>query len=95
MEYRSTAPTGKKPKKVRYHFSIVFFAAVIIFGVMFCRYMKNTTLEDVLTQDGEIVVPGASDAEKDEESGQEEQSQNSDNVEDDGAEDGVNPHCRV
>lgn len=91
MEYRSTAPTGKKPKKVRYHFSIVFFAAVIIFGVMFYRYMKDTTLEDVLTQDGEIVVSGASDAEKDEESGQEEQSQNSDNVEDDGAEDGVNP----
>lgn len=91
MEYRSTAPTGKKPKKVRYHFSIVFFAAVIIFGVMFYRYMKDTTLEDVLTQDGEIVVPGASDAEKDEESGQEEQSQNSDNVEDDGAKDGVNP----
>ena len=91
MEYRSTAPTGKKPKKVRYHFSIVFFAAVIIFGVMFYRYMKDTTLEDVLTQDKEIVVPGASDAEKDEDSDQEEQSQNSDNVEDDGAKDGVNP----
>lgn len=42
---------SKKPKRVRYHFSIVFFAAVFIFGFMFYNYFMDTTLEDVLSQD--------------------------------------------
>ncbi len=40
--------TRKKPKKVRYHFSLVFFATVIIFGFMFYKYFTSHTLEDVL-----------------------------------------------
>lgn len=51
--------TSKKPRKVRYHFSLVFFAGVLIFGLMFWRYMKTTTLEDVLSKDRNIVVPAA------------------------------------
>ena len=51
-DYRS----GKK-KKVRYHFSLVFFAAVLIFGFMFFRYMKTTTLEEVLSEDRDITMP--------------------------------------
>ena len=53
--YRAT----KKPRKIRYHFSLVFFVGVLIFGLMFWRYMKTTTLEDVLTQDRNIIVPAA------------------------------------
>lgn len=56
--YRS----GRKPKKVRYHFSLVFFAGVIIFGIMFFKYMKTTTLEDVLSKDRNIVVPASAGA---------------------------------
>ncbi len=48
--------TGKQ-KKVRYHFSIVFFASVIIFGLMFFKYYKTTTLEDVLSEDRNITIP--------------------------------------
>ena len=54
-DYRS----GKK-KKVRYHFSLVFFAAVLIFGFMFFRYMKTTTLEEVLSEDRDITLPALS-----------------------------------
>ncbi len=42
--------TRKKPKRVKYHFSIVFFAAVVIFGAMFYKHYTSTTLEDVLAQ---------------------------------------------
>ncbi len=51
--------SGKK-KKVRYHFSLVFFAAVLIFGFMFFRYMKTTTLEEVLSEDRNITLPALS-----------------------------------
>ncbi len=54
-DYRS----GKK-KKVRYHFSLVFFVAVLIFGFMFFRYMKTTTLEEVLSEDRDITLPALS-----------------------------------
>lgn len=53
--------TSKKPKRVRYHFSLVFFAAVLIFGFFFYKYMKNSTLEDVLSEDRNIYVPAMSD----------------------------------
>lgn len=49
-----------KQKKVRYHFSLVFFAAVLIFGFMFFRYMKTTTLEEVLSEDRNITLPALS-----------------------------------
>lgn len=55
-EYR----TGKKPKKVRYHFGLVLLAGMLIFGYSFWQYMKNTTLEDVLSQDRQIIVPAIS-----------------------------------
>ncbi len=42
---------NRKPSRVRYHFSLVFFAAVFIFGFMFYKYMTETTLEDVLSND--------------------------------------------
>ena len=42
----------KKPRRVRYHFSLVFFAAVFIFGFMFYKYMTETKLEDVLANEG-------------------------------------------
>ncbi len=64
---------GKKPKKVRYHFSIVFLAAVVVFGVMFYRYMKSTTLEDVLSQEMDIVVPANSDKNNEQASSEDEQ----------------------
>ncbi len=51
---------SRKQKKVRYHFSLVFFAAVLIFGFIFFRYMKTTTLEDVLSQDRDITLPALS-----------------------------------
>ncbi len=51
----------RKPRRVRYHFSLVFFAAVFIFGFMFYKYMTETTLEDVLSKEGNIVVPSVSD----------------------------------
>lgn len=50
---------SRKPKRVRYHFSIVFFAAVFIFGYMFYKYFTATTLEDVLSQ-GTAVDPDTS-----------------------------------
>lgn len=46
----------KKKLRVRYHFSLVFFATVLIFGLMFYKYIKTTTLEDVLSQDRTITV---------------------------------------
>lgn len=49
-----------KHKKVRYHFSLVFFAAVLIFGFMFLKYMKTTTLEEVLSEDRNITLPALS-----------------------------------
>ena len=64
---------GKKPRKVRYHFSIVFFAAVVIFGVVFYRYMKSTTLEDVLSQTQDIVVPANSGNDSTEAAGEDSQ----------------------
>lgn len=50
---------SRRPKRVRYHFSIVFFAAVFIFGYMFYKYFTATTLEDVLSQ-GTAVDPDTS-----------------------------------
>ncbi|MCD7822856.1 MAG: GDSL-type esterase/lipase family protein [Oscillospiraceae bacterium] len=47
----------KKPIKVRYNFGIVLLGVIIIFGLVFYRYMKNTTLEEVLSEDREIYVP--------------------------------------
>ncbi len=47
----------KKPIKIRYNFGIVLLGVVIIFGVVFYRYMKSTTLEEVLSEDREIYVP--------------------------------------
>lgn len=46
---------NKKPRRVRYHFSLVFFAAVLIFGFMFYKYMSETALENVLSKDSVIV----------------------------------------
>ncbi len=46
----------KKIRKVRYRLSIVFFATVLIFGLMFYKYMKNTSLEDVLSESRTITV---------------------------------------
>ncbi len=46
----------KKKLRVRYRLSIVFFGAVLIFGVMFYRYMKTVTLEDVLSENRTITV---------------------------------------
>lgn len=46
----------KKKLRVRYRFSLVFFATVLIFGLMFYKYIKTTTLEDVLSQDRTITV---------------------------------------
>lgn len=46
----------KKKLRVRYHFSLVFFATVLIFGLTFYKYIKTTTLEDVLSQDRTITV---------------------------------------
>ncbi len=47
----------KKPLKVRYNFGIVLLGVILIFGLVFYRYMKNTTLEEVLSEDREIYVP--------------------------------------
>lgn len=46
----------KKKLRVRYRLSVVFFAAVLIFGIMFYRYMKTVTLEDVLSENRTITV---------------------------------------
>ena len=46
----------KKKLRIRYRLSIVFFGTVLIFGVMFYRYMKTVTLEDVLSEDRTITV---------------------------------------
>lgn len=47
----------KKPLKVKYNFGIVLLGVILIFGLVFYRYMKNTTLEEVLSEDREIYVP--------------------------------------
>ncbi|MCC8131891.1 MAG: GDSL-type esterase/lipase family protein [Ruminococcus sp.] len=47
----------KKPIKIRYNFGIVLLGVILIFGLVFYRYMKNTTLEEVLSEDREIYVP--------------------------------------
>ncbi len=47
----------KKPIKIRYNLGIVLLGVIIIFGVVFYRYMKSTTLEEVLSEDREIYVP--------------------------------------
>ncbi len=52
---------NRKPRRVRYHFSLVFFAAVFIFGFMFYKYMTETTLEDVLANDTDSDTIGVSD----------------------------------
>ncbi len=52
---------NKKPRRVRYHFSLVFFAAVLIFGFMFYKYMTETTLEDVLNNESGVNLPAMSD----------------------------------
>lgn len=46
----------RKVRRVRYRLSIIFFGTVLIFGVMFYRYMKSTTLEDVLSEERTITV---------------------------------------
>lgn len=45
-----------KVRRIRYRLSIVFFGTVIIFGLMFYKYMKSTTLEDVLSKERTITV---------------------------------------
>ena len=50
----------KKKLRIRYRLSIVFFGTVLIFGLMFYRYMKTVTLEDVLSEDRTITVFNAS-----------------------------------
>ena len=44
----------KKKIRVRYRLSVLFFGAVLIFGLVFYRYMKTVSLEDVLSQDRQI-----------------------------------------
>lgn len=44
----------KKPIKIRYRLSVLFFGAVIIFGLIFYKYMKTVTLEDVLSEERPI-----------------------------------------
>ncbi len=44
----------KKPKRVRYRFSLVFFATVFIFGFMFYKYFTSHTLEDVLAMQNSV-----------------------------------------
>ena len=46
--------TRKKKLRIRYRLSVVFFGVILIFGLMFYKYMKSVTLEDVLSQDREI-----------------------------------------
>lgn len=53
--YRGT----KKTRKIRYHLSLVFFAGLLIFAFMFYKYMRTTSLEDVLSKDRNIVVPAS------------------------------------
>lgn len=53
---------NKKPRRVRYHFSLVFFAAVLIFGFMFYKYMTETTLEDVLSSESDSANIGITDS---------------------------------
>ncbi|MCD8108233.1 MAG: hypothetical protein LUE20_09805 [Oscillospiraceae bacterium] len=50
----------KKPIKIRYNFGIVLLGVILIFGLVFYKYMKNTTLEEVLSEDREIYVPSLS-----------------------------------
>ncbi len=56
----SDLKSRRKPKRVKYHFSLVFFAAAVIFGAMFYNYYTNTTLEDVLAQQNAVVDSQAS-----------------------------------
>lgn len=42
---------NNKSKRLKYRFSIIFFGAVLIFGIVFYNYMKTTTLEDVLNNE--------------------------------------------
>lgn len=44
----------KKKLRIRYRLSIVFFVTVLIFGLIFYRYMKTVTLEEVLSQNRTI-----------------------------------------
>ena len=54
--------TGRrKVRKVHYRLSVVFFGAVLIFGLMFYKYMKTVSLEDVLSQDRTITVFNSKD----------------------------------
>ena len=45
---------GKKKIRIRYRLSVVFFGSLLIFGIVFYRYMKTVTLEDVLSEDRQI-----------------------------------------
>ena len=47
---------NKKVIKVRYRLSVIFFGTVLIFGLMFYKYLKSTTLEDVLSEERTITV---------------------------------------
>lgn len=46
----------KKRIRIRYRLSVVFFGVILIFGLMFYRYMKTVTLEDVLSENRTITV---------------------------------------
>ena len=61
-EYTAVRGKRRKKRRVRYHFELVLRAGGLVFVFMFYRYMKTTSLEDVLSKSGSIVVPaGVSD----------------------------------
>ncbi len=62
----------KKIRKVRYRLSVVFFGTVLIFGIMFYKYMKTTTLEDVLSEHRTITVFSENTVQKGGDNGSEE-----------------------
>ncbi|MBQ8623453.1 MAG: hypothetical protein IJ424_03630 [Oscillospiraceae bacterium] len=84
--------TKKKPRRVRYHFSLVFFVAVFIFGFMFYKYVTETTLEDVLAKEGSISLPAASDSvENTDNANETPPTEDNDPEESEAAEPGINP----
>lgn len=55
----------KKKLRIRYRLSVVFFGAVLIFGLMFYKYMKTVTLEEVLSENRTITFFDHNDKKKD------------------------------
>ena len=47
---------NRKIRRVRYRLSVVFFGVILIFGLVFYRYMKTVTLEDVLSENRTITI---------------------------------------